>query len=131
MGWRPAAVVLPRPRGTTLPPRRRPVKEVARSPQPSDTRGVGAAVASSVLVGREAELAALRASLSAAASGSPKVLLVAGEAGIGKSRLVGAFEAAATEAGFTVLRGDCVDPGGSELAYAPLVAALRDAPDAA
>jgi transcriptional regulator with PAS, ATPase and Fis domain len=43
---------------------------------------------SPVMVGREAEMAQLRAVLDRAVAAEPQVALVAGEAGVGKSRLV-------------------------------------------
>ena len=47
-----------------------------------------AAVAHNPFVGREDDLARLVAAYDAASSGSPRIVLVAGEAGIGKTRLV-------------------------------------------
>ena len=52
--------------------------------------------------------------------------LVSGEAGIGKTRLVAELEARAD--GWLVLHGECLEFGGGEVAYAPVVAALRDLP---
>jgi DNA-binding CsgD family transcriptional regulator/tetratricopeptide (TPR) repeat protein len=52
-------------------------------------------------------------------------VLISGESGVGKSRLVAEFESIAAAAGARFLAGACVDVGGSELPYAPLVAALR------
>ncbi len=66
---------------------------------------------------------ALRAALDEAAAGHSSLWLVAGEAGIGKTRLVGELEAAAT--GFTVLRGESLEFGGDALALGPVVSALR------
>ena len=51
------------------------------------TRGM-ADVLCPVVVGRDAELGALRAALSAAADGAGSLVFLTGEAGIGKSRLV-------------------------------------------
>ena len=50
---------------------------------------------------------------------------VAGESGVGKSRLVAEFEARATDAGARVLIGHCLELGGTVFPYAPLVDALR------
>jgi ATP/maltotriose-dependent transcriptional regulator MalT len=50
---------------------------------------------------------------------------VAGESGVGKTRLVAELERAAASRGVRVLGGECVDLGEGELAYAPLVGALR------
>src|SRR4051794_41875901 len=74
------------------------------------------------MIGREVPLRTLDEALAAA----PRVVLVCGEAGIGKTRLVAEVEAAA--GGWLVLHGECVEFGGEELAYAPVVAALRDLP---
>ena len=50
--------------------------------------GVARRVSSPVLVGRDAEVARLKAALERAAAGRPAVVVVAGEAGVGKTRLV-------------------------------------------
>jgi predicted ATPase len=50
--------------------------------------GVARRVSSPVLVGRAAEVARLNAALERAATGRPAILVVAGEAGVGKTRLV-------------------------------------------
>ena len=52
----------------------------------------------------------------------------AGEAGVGKSRLVEEAIRAATERGMEVLRGSCVNIGASGVPYGPIVEALRDLP---
>jgi DNA-binding NarL/FixJ family response regulator len=71
------------------------------------------------LVGRAAELARLAAALERAGEGSGTIVLLCGEAGIGKSRLA---EAATADAG-TVLRGAASE--GSAVPYGPIVDALR------
>jgi tetratricopeptide (TPR) repeat protein len=53
------------------------------------------------------------------------VALVSGESGVGKTRLVAELAARARAQGARVLTGDCVDLGDGELAYAPIVSALR------
>jgi len=78
----------------------------------------------SPLVGREAELGALEAALGGALAGHGSLVLVAGEAGIGKSRLLEAFRASALSAGARVLSGRCWEAGGAP-AYWPWVHALR------
>ena len=50
---------------------------------------------------------------------------MAGEAGIGKTRLIEAFGAETTSAGDLVLRGGCLDLGEDGMPYAPLTEALR------
>jgi hypothetical protein len=52
-------------------------------------------------------------------------VLVAGEAGIGKTRLAAELAARARASGFEVLLGRCLDLVGTELAYQPFVEALR------
>jgi DNA-binding CsgD family transcriptional regulator len=82
-------------------------------------------VSSSRLIGRAAELAELEAALAEAADERPSIAIVAGESGVGKSRLLAELQERARESGALVLTGDCVDLGESELPYVPLVAALR------
>jgi hypothetical protein len=59
-----------------------------------------------LLVGRDEELATLRAAFDAAAEGWPTIVLVIGEAGIGKTRLADEAAAMARAAGMRVLRGE-------------------------
>jgi predicted ATPase/DNA-binding CsgD family transcriptional regulator len=75
-------------------------------------------------VGREAELAALIADLKAAAAGSGGVVLVAGESGIGKTRLAEELAAEATERGAHVLWGRCWEGEGAP-AFWPWVQIVR------
>jgi DNA-binding CsgD family transcriptional regulator/tetratricopeptide (TPR) repeat protein len=85
-----------------------------------------ARVSSPVFIGRGAELDTLRDALDRARSGSPTTTLVGGEAGIGKSRLVGELGAIARESGALVLEGDCISLGSDEgLPFAPIAEALR------
>jgi predicted ATPase/DNA-binding CsgD family transcriptional regulator len=86
---------------------------------------MGARAAAGSLVGRAAELALLEAALTEAAAGRGGAVLVAGEAGIGKTRLAGELAERARRAGATVLRGRCIDLVGSGLPYLPLLEALR------
>jgi predicted ATPase len=82
-------------------------------------------VAVSTLVGREAELARLRARLQRAMSGQRQLVFVTGEPGIGKTALVEAFLAEVGAA--NALRigcGQCVEQYGAGEAYLPLLEAL-------
>jgi DNA-binding CsgD family transcriptional regulator len=79
------------------------------------------------LVGREAELARLRALLHDAAAGRAVTGLVSGDAGIGKSRLVDEAKQIAEQDGFTVLSGQCAEIGDS-VPYLPFADAFRTAP---
>jgi ATP/maltotriose-dependent transcriptional regulator MalT len=79
------------------------------------------------VVGREAELAELEAVLADASAGRPTIAFLAGESGVGKTRLLSEFErrARAGDPPARVIGGDCVELGEGELPYAPIVAALR------
>ena len=68
------------------------------------------------LIGREIPLRVLSDALAA----PPAVVLLSGEAGIGKTRLVTEVEAASE----LVLHGECIEFGGEELAFAPVVAGI-------
>ena len=81
---------------------------------------------SPVLVGRAAEMAALEAALEAVRQGEPAAVLVGGEAGMGKTRLIGEFTATARGAGVRVLTGACLELGADGLPYSPFTAMLRD-----
>ena len=50
---------------------------------------------------------------------------MAGESGVGKTRLLSELERAARADGIRVIGGDCVELGEGELPYAPIVGALR------
>ncbi len=80
---------------------------------------------SPVLVGRAAELAAFDVALRRAEAGVPAILLLGGDAGLGKSRLVEEFAAGARQSGARVLVGGCVDLGGEGVPYGPFLEALR------
>jgi class 3 adenylate cyclase len=82
-------------------------------------------IASPVFVGRTAEMAAFDRLLDRAVAGEGGALLVAGEAGMGKSRLVSEFERRARQIDALVLVGECVELAEGELAFAPIVSALR------
>src|SRR3954452_13446734 len=53
-----------------------------------DTGAVAARMTSSRMIGRTAELAELEAALSDAAAGRPSLVFVAGESGVGKTRIL-------------------------------------------
>ena len=76
------------------------------------------------IVGREAESRLLHDALMLAGQGQPQVVLVAGDAGIGKTTLVADVEQRATELGFATARGQCLDIQ-AEIPLAPAVAAVR------
>jgi DNA-binding SARP family transcriptional activator/DNA-binding GntR family transcriptional regulator len=76
-------------------------------------------------VGRDGELARLDEALTAAEGGRGGAVLISGPAGIGKTRLAGAFAERAQERGATVLTGRCMDLVGAGVPYLPFVEALR------
>jgi DNA-binding CsgD family transcriptional regulator/tetratricopeptide (TPR) repeat protein len=88
--------------------------------------GVARRVTSRQLVGRADELAGLRAVTSAAAHGAVHVVLLSGDAGIGKTRLVTTVIDQARRDGFIAALGGCLQLGEVSVAYAPLAEALRD-----
>jgi DNA-binding CsgD family transcriptional regulator len=87
--------------------------------------GVAPRVSSSVFVGRVQEVARLSAALERARSGSPATVVVAGEAGVGKTRLVGELRRRARELDVLTLTGGCLDVGDGVVPFAPIVEALR------
>jgi DNA-binding CsgD family transcriptional regulator len=102
---------------------------VSLGPAGRDNPGVmGGRVASPTLVGRVEELGVLEAAQGRAANGEPAVVLVGGEAGIGKTRLVAELADRHRVAGARVLAGGCLPAGGDGLPYAPIVEALRPLP---
>jgi DNA-binding NarL/FixJ family response regulator/tetratricopeptide (TPR) repeat protein len=78
-----------------------------------------------VFVGRARELAELERALEASRAGSGLTVLLAGEAGIGKTRLASELARRARAEGFEVLLGRSIDLVGTELPYQPFVEALR------
>lgn len=76
------------------------------------------------IVGRDAELAELAAAWERVAEGGSETVLVAGEPGAGKSRLVAEAAGAAHVAGALVLYGS--GEGAAETPYGPFVAALSE-----
>jgi DNA-binding CsgD family transcriptional regulator/tetratricopeptide (TPR) repeat protein len=87
---------------------------------------VRARVTSSRFVGRADELAELEQVLGEAAEQRPFVVLLGGESGVGKTRLVREFEARLSDRDdVLVLRGEAVEEADGELPYAPLIGALR------
>ncbi|GAA2557535.1 MULTISPECIES: helix-turn-helix transcriptional regulator [Streptomyces] len=82
---------------------------------------------SPVFVGRTTELDTLNDALARAADGpgEPQALLIGGEAGVGKTRLLEEFAAAARRRDAVVALGGCVEIGADGLPFAPFSTALR------
>ncbi|HEX3977301.1 MAG TPA: AAA family ATPase [Solirubrobacteraceae bacterium] len=79
-------------------------------------------------VGRVGELAELELAVREASDGRPTLVLLGGDSGVGKTRLVGELEhrlSAGRDGAPLILRGDGVEQADGELPYAPLLSALR------
>jgi DNA-binding CsgD family transcriptional regulator len=77
-----------------------------------------------VMIGHRAELGALRQLVDQVRTSRERCVLIAGEAGVGKSRLAVEAKAYVTEHGFLILQGSCF-PQDSACPYAPLIDLLR------
>jgi DNA-binding winged helix-turn-helix (wHTH) protein/predicted ATPase len=78
-----------------------------------------------VMVGRDVELAQLHQHFDHALQGARQVVLITGEAGIGKTTLVDAFVAqVAAKTAVWIGRGQCIEQHGAGEAYLPLLEAL-------
>ena len=97
-----------------------PELEAAADPEAELTSPPGRGV----FVGREAEMTELLSALADALGGQGRVALVAGEPGIGKSRLTEELVARARARGARILVGRCWEAGGAP-AFWPWVQSLR------
>jgi DNA-binding SARP family transcriptional activator len=98
------------------------------STPPTEAPALPAPAAAPALVGRRAELDAFAARLAAAAAGQPgPALLVTGDPGLGKSRLLEAFAATVASAGGRVLSGRGYEAEGLR-PYGPWTDALAALP---
>jgi predicted ATPase len=77
-----------------------------------------------VLIGRDAQVAALARLLEQARSGHGQIALICGEAGIGKSRLITEAKQRAAAQGFTIRQTACFEQERA-LPYAPLLDLVR------
>lgn len=82
----------------------------------------------SAMVGRDADLTALRRAFDRAAGAEPSAVLIEGEAGIGKSRLLREFQTEIA-ARADVHIGRCLDLGAARSVYGPLTSILRSIVD--
>ena len=78
------------------------------------------------LIGRDQASAQLAAWLASAQTGQRQLVLVGGEAGIGKSSLIRHTSAMARARGVTVAMGQCVDQAGGGEPYLPILDALAE-----
>jgi DNA-binding CsgD family transcriptional regulator/tetratricopeptide (TPR) repeat protein len=84
-----------------------------------------AAWATTAFVGRLGELERLEEGMRRAAAGQGGTVLLAGDAGIGKTRLVTELGTRARAAGAQTLVGQCIDLVGAEVPYLPVAEAIR------
>ncbi|BCJ61037.1 helix-turn-helix transcriptional regulator [Micromonospora endophytica] len=85
---------------------------------------VTARASSTTLVGRQREMTQLSDALARARAGAPVAVLVGGEAGVGKTRLLEEFGRTIGDAA-RLLVGQCLELGEAGLPFAPFAAALR------
>src|SRR5579863_9533360 len=78
---------------------------------------------SSRFVGRQSQLAELEAAYREARESVPRLILLSGDSGVGKTRLLAEVRPGFADA--LVLQGQCLEQGELELPYAPLLGALR------
>ncbi|NEE08532.1 AAA family ATPase [Streptomyces sp. SID7499] len=76
------------------------------------------------VVGRDAELTRLCGVLERARGGEARAVLIAGDAGVGKTRVLDEVGGRATATGMTVVTGHCVDLGDVGLPYLPFTEIL-------
>jgi ATP/maltotriose-dependent transcriptional regulator MalT len=90
-----------------------------------DNAAMDLRVSSPVFIGRSDELSRLRAAADEARNGRSVKVLISGEAGVGKTRLVTELTDWARDTGILVLAGGCIDLGGGGVPYGPIAEALR------
>lgn len=81
---------------------------------------------SPVLVGRQGEMQTLGDALGRALAGEQATVVVGGEAGVGKSRLVHELIGEARRGGARILVGSCIELDGGGIPFAPVVEMMRD-----
>jgi DNA-binding CsgD family transcriptional regulator/tetratricopeptide (TPR) repeat protein len=90
---------------------------------------VASRVSSPVFVGRADELGELVDAMAGARAGTPGLVLVGGEAGVGKSRLVAELTAYARAADVQILAGQCVGFDEATIPLLPVIDVLRGLDD--
>ena len=122
--WRPARSCAAR--GAGCAPARRGRRLVTSA---GDARPVlcpaEAGMTELALIGRADELELAGAMLRRARDGTPGLLVVGGEAGVGRSRLAAAIAAEAVATGVRTATGTCVRMDAGALTYAAIITALR------
>ena len=87
--------------------------------------GMARRLTSPIFVGRSEELKTLLSTADSAADGHPALILIGGEAGVGKSRLVEEAVARLSADNWLVIEGGAVALGEDGLPFGPIVEALR------
>jgi DNA-binding CsgD family transcriptional regulator len=103
----------------------RPLAALVRRLPTRDNPHVGGGMVRSRFVGRANELGLLTAGLDAIHEGRATTFVIAGEAGVGKTRLIEEFLARAEAAGAVGLVGGCLDLEEGRLPFGPFIEALR------
>ncbi len=91
-----------------------------------DTAAVREWPSGATFAGREAELAVLCDALGALGSSGARTVLIGGDAGVGKTRLIQEFRERALAAGALMVSGFCTPTEGGGLPYGPVVGVLRE-----
>ena len=121
------------PAASAQAPQPAPRAPTGAAPAPAPARAAAAAPPASdrpELIGRDAELATLLKALDEAMSGTARIAVVEGEAGVGKTRLVEELADEAVRRGARVAWGRSLE-GGAAPAYWPWLGVLRLLRDAA
>jgi DNA-binding NarL/FixJ family response regulator len=98
---------------------------VARAKVGAHHRSVSRRLSSPIFVGRVAERAALLEAMERASRGEPSIVVIGGEAGVGKTRLLAEAAAQAAALGQLLVTGACFDVAAGTLPYAPFVEIVR------
>jgi tetratricopeptide (TPR) repeat protein/transcriptional regulator with XRE-family HTH domain len=96
---------------------------VHTEPQHLPTGGFAGSLPAGTMVGREAELALVQGAVDAVAQSDGRLVLLAGEPGVGKTRLVQEVTVAVQERGFLLAAGRCYEPE-QTVPYYPFLDAL-------
>jgi class 3 adenylate cyclase/DNA-binding CsgD family transcriptional regulator/tetratricopeptide (TPR) repeat protein len=96
---------------------------------PAVQAGMAGGFTPEAFIGRAAELGRLEGALDRAEQGRPQLVLLAGDAGVGKTRLLVEFADRARQRGSRVVAGGCVELGDIGIAYLPVADALRGLAD--
>jgi len=91
-----------------------------------DTLAVGERLSSTTFAGRETELDQLCTVFASLETSGARTVLVGGEAGIGKTRLIEEFRSRARAAGALIAVGVCTPSETGGLPYGPVVGLVRD-----